>query len=97
MKLSSEQIRNLAELSRLREADVQKIEGDIAQILDYVEQVQAVNTSHVSSMTRVGEGINVSRTDNVTNPSEEKRRAELIGNKSGEIRVPGVFEESDDV
>jgi aspartyl-tRNA(Asn)/glutamyl-tRNA(Gln) amidotransferase subunit C len=97
MKLSESQIKNLAELSRLRESDVQKIEGDITQILDYVEQVQAVDTSHVSSMTRVGEGINVSRTDKVTNLAEKKRRAELIGNESGEIRVPGVFEESEDV
>lgn len=96
MHLTPDQIKNLAALSRLKEEDVEAIHGDLDQILDYVEQVQAVDISGVEPMTGATDLKNVTRPDEVTNPATPERRAELLGTDSGEIRVPGVFEVSDE-
>jgi aspartyl-tRNA(Asn)/glutamyl-tRNA(Gln) amidotransferase subunit C len=93
MRLDNEQIKSLASLSRLKESDVEAIHEDLDQILDYVEQVQSVDTSGVEPMTGATDLKNVSRSDEVTSPATPERRAELIGNETGEIRVPGVFED----
>jgi aspartyl-tRNA(Asn)/glutamyl-tRNA(Gln) amidotransferase subunit C len=91
MHLTPEQIKNLAELSRLKESDVEAVHADLDQILGYVEQVQSVDTSGVEPMTGATDLKNISRPDEVTNPATPDHRAELIGNGTGEIRVPGVF------
>jgi aspartyl-tRNA(Asn)/glutamyl-tRNA(Gln) amidotransferase subunit C len=93
MHLSEDQLKNLASLSRLKESDIEAIHGDLDQILDYVEQVQGVDTSGVEPMTGATDLKNIFRSDEVTSPATSERRAELIGNDTGEIRVPGVFED----
>jgi aspartyl-tRNA(Asn)/glutamyl-tRNA(Gln) amidotransferase subunit C len=93
MHLSEDQLKSLASLSRLKESDVEAIHGDLDQILDYVEQVQGVDTADVEPMIGATDLKNISRPDEVTNPATPERRAELIGNDTGEIRVPGIFED----
>lgn len=93
MHLTPEQIKSLATLSRLKEEDVEAVHADLDQILDYVEQVQAVDVSGVEPMIGATDLKNVTRPDEVTNLATPERRAELLDTDTGEIRVPGVFED----
>lgn len=77
MKLTKEQIKKIALLSRL-EFDKQKsksFQKELSQILDYVEQLQEVNTYHVPETNQVTGLTNVTRTDRVTH---QHNRAELL-------------------
>ena len=95
MKLSTEEIRNLAALARLRENEVKRVEDDLEAILEYVSQIQSVGTKSDSGL-KPG-GFSRLRPDEVSNPATPERRAELTERENGEIRVPGVFAESGDV
>ena len=77
MKLTKEQVEKIALLSRLEldKNDVKKFQKELSQILDYVEQLQAVNTHHVPTTNQVTGLTNVTRRDKVTH---QHNRAEFL-------------------
>jgi aspartyl-tRNA(Asn)/glutamyl-tRNA(Gln) amidotransferase subunit C len=96
MKLSIEEVRHVAELAKLELSDeeISLFAVQLSAILDYAEQIQAVDTSSVPPTPYVLPLHNVLRDDTVGEclPNEV-----AVGNaadaKEGYFRVRAVFEE----
>ena len=80
MEVSAELVDKLARLSRLSFADEtekEKIRNDLNKILQFVEQLNEVNTDGVEPLIFINEDINVLRTDEVV---QQLNRAEALKN-----------------
>ena len=96
MALSKEQVLKVASLARieLSEAEVEKFQNQLSSILEYVEQLQNVNTDGVELTAQVTGLENVFRQDEVRDCPEDERKAALdqapekVGNL---IKVKPVF------
>jgi aspartyl-tRNA(Asn)/glutamyl-tRNA(Gln) amidotransferase subunit C len=93
--LDKKTIENLTQLCRIKctEAEQEKLLKDLQEILNYVEQLQEVDTDHVKPCDHVLEGIiNVMREDVV---GETLPREQFLANApshiGGLIRVPPVI------
>lgn len=71
MKLSKEEVLNIAKLSRLEltETEVDTFSHQLSDVLSYVEQLGKINTENVEETSQVTGLINVFRTD-VVEPFE---------------------------
>lgn len=95
-KLSTEQIEHIAKLSRL-EIDKEEKElylKQLSSVLDYVEQLNGVDTENIEPLSNVTGLENIDREDKVeesglTYSDIEKNAPEF---KEGSFVVPGVFE-----
>lgn len=65
MKISREEVKNVAQLARLDldEAAVDRFAGQIGDILDYVDQLKAVDTSGVAATAHATAMTNAFRED----------------------------------
>ena len=77
MKLTREQVQELAKLARLEltEEEIKKFQGEISSILDYVDQLQQVSVKHVGPTNQVTDLENITRHDVIT---EKDRREEML-------------------
>ena len=95
MKISEQDIKTVASLSRLkiREEEAQDVLFQLNKILTYVENLQALDTSHVEPTTYALPMQNVFREDKVK-PSLERELA--LSNaplkEDGYFKVPRVLE-----
>ena len=95
MKISEQDIKTVASLSRLkiREEEAQDVLFQLNKILTYVENLQALDTSHVEPTTYALPMQNVFRDDKVK-PSLERELA--LSNaplkEEGYFKVPRVLE-----
>ena len=66
-KITADDVRKVAKLSRLNlpEETIATYTGQLERILDYVDQLQAVDTEGVPPTTRAVEVVNVTREDAV--------------------------------
>ena len=66
-KITADDVRKVAQLARLElpEDTISTYTGQLERILDYVDQLQAVDTEGVSPTTRAVEVINATRDDRV--------------------------------
>lgn len=96
MKLSKEQIKNIAELARL-EVDDEKVEyyaDELSAVLDYVEQLNNVDTNNVSPKIQATSLKNIMREDRQYNNRKDaaSRLADMMpSTKDGFARVKSVF------
>lgn len=69
MEITEKDIKHLASLSRLEFSDdeIQKFSGEFASIIDYVNQLQKVDTSNVVDKTTIREFDELR--DDIINPS----------------------------
>ena len=69
MEISKEQIKHLAQLSRLElsEAEIDAMQGDMSKILDFVAQVEKLDLEGVEPLTQMSKSVNVMRQDEVAN------------------------------
>lgn len=67
MTIDIEQVRKVANLARLElsEAEEQQFTGQLNSILDYVQQLNELDTSEVEPTTRAIEVSNITRSDQV--------------------------------
>ncbi len=97
MKLTREEIEHLGKLARiaLTEEEKERYATELSAILDYVEQLQEVDTTDVEPTSQVTGLEDVYREDVVAPQSEEvvKKIIEQFPEREGDLlKVPGVFE-----
>ena len=96
MKKVTIDVDNVAKLANLplSDADKKKYSEQLAQILDYVDQLQKVDTKGVEPTYNVTGQTNVFRADEVANSlSQEQALQNATNTKQGFFVTKGVFEE----
>lgn len=95
MKLSNEQVKKVAQLANLpiSEADETKFASQLSAILDYIDQLNQVNTDNVEPTFNVTGLENVLQ-DDQANPSLSQEKAISNGSetKEGYFVTKGVFD-----
>ena len=64
-RISSDEIKKVAKLARLElnESEIQQHADQLEKILDYIKQLEKINTENISCTTRAIEVVNVFRKD----------------------------------
>lgn len=101
MKLTKEQVEHVAKLARLglSNAEVEKFQIQLSGILDYVEQLNEVNTDGVPPTAQVTGLTNVMREDRVIKSNQPEALAEPfkllecspLPIEKNQIKVKSVF------
>ena len=92
--ISAEDVRKVAQLARLQlpEDKVQAYTGQLERILDYVAQLEAVDTEGVPPTTRAVEVVNVTREDRVDHTPVREDLLNLAPQREGYFfRVPRIL------
>lgn len=95
MEINQETVTHLAELSNfsLSEEESQRLEADLSGIIDYISQLDELNTDGVSPTYQVFEMENVWRSDEIQ--PQEANREELLALtkevRDYQIKVPKVL------
>jgi aspartyl-tRNA(Asn)/glutamyl-tRNA(Gln) amidotransferase subunit C len=95
MKLSKEEVEHIAALARLRLSDEEKekYSEQLSAILDYIGQLQTVNTKSVEPTSQVTGLINITREDEVRESQIFKELVESAPEQGEDyIIIPKVFE-----
>ena len=96
MSLSADEVRKVADLARLEmsEADVEIMARQLSAIVEYINQLQQVNTDGVEPLAHALDLHDVFR-DDVPGPSlsEDEALANAPARKDNFYRVPAVFGE----
>ena len=93
-KISSSDIRKVAELARLelQEDQIQTYTEQLEEILSYVEQLQQIDTTNIPPTTRAVEVINAVREDSVeVNCSREDILNQSPQREGDFFRVPKIL------
>ena len=95
MKLTKEEVRKIAKLCRLEftEEELEKFQKDLSRILDFVEQLNEVDTQGVEPTYQVTGLFNVFRQDEVKESSLEERRKireNFPDQKDNFLKVPKI-------
>lgn len=101
MKLTKQQVQHVATLARLglSDAEIEKFQGQLSNILEYVEQLNEVNTEGIEPTAQVTGLLNVTREDAVLDSQGGQRLAapaELLNcsplpRERNQIKVKNVF------
>lgn len=95
MKIDKETVKKIAHLARLEfdENGAQEMAKDMSQILDWVEQLEEVDTSDVEPLTTMTSEVNVLRRDDV---GQHLDRSQALANAPEKdetyFRVPKVLD-----
>ena len=93
--LSIDDVKHVAKLANLTltEEEIKKFQGQLSQILDYVNQLQEVDTSGIKETSQVTGLENVFREDEVTKSFSQKQALSNAKNVyQGYVKVPHVFD-----
>ena len=95
MEINCENIKHLAELSNfaVSEAEVERLGGDLQNIINYISQLDELDTDNIEPTYQVFEMENVWREDELVPP--EATREELLSmtkeEKEHQVKVPKVL------
>jgi len=95
MKIDSNSVKKIAHLARLEfnEEGTEKMKKDMTQILDWVEQLNEVETDGIEPLTTMSSEVNVLREDIVgEHLSREQGLQNAPQRDSDYFRVPKVLE-----
>jgi aspartyl-tRNA(Asn)/glutamyl-tRNA(Gln) amidotransferase subunit C len=95
MKIELSTLKKIAHLARLEfdENGAEKMVKDMTQILDWVEQLNEVNTDHVDPITTMSSEVNVLREDVIGNHLSHQNGLKNAPQKDSDyFRVPKVIE-----
>jgi aspartyl-tRNA(Asn)/glutamyl-tRNA(Gln) amidotransferase subunit C len=95
MSVSVEEVRHIARLARLRLSDEEEtaMASQLSQILDYIEQLNELDTSDVEPMSHVLDLVNATREDVVEQRiSHEEALQNAPAADSDYFRVPRFVE-----
>ena len=93
-RINAEDVRKVAQLARLALPDdrIATYTGQLERILDYVAQLQAVDTEGVPPTSRAVEVVNVTRADQVTPTEVREQLIDLAPQREGDFyRVPKIL------
>ena len=93
-KITADDVRKVAKLSRLNlpEETIATYTGQLERILDYVDQLQAVDTEGVTPTTRAVEVVNVTREDAVVSTDVREELLDQAPQREGDFfRVPKIL------
>ncbi len=93
-KISSEEVRKVAELARLElpEEQICAHTLQLEKILDYVAQLEEVETTNVVPTTRAVEVTNITRNDLVVDTDSREDLLKLAPRREGDFyRVPKII------
>lgn len=93
-KITADDVRKVAKLSRLNlpEETIATYTGQLERILDYVDQLQAVDTEGVPPTTRAVEVVNVTREDAVVSTDVREEMLDQAPQREGDFfRVPKIL------
>ncbi|QNG28853.1 Asp-tRNA(Asn)/Glu-tRNA(Gln) amidotransferase subunit GatC [Synechococcus sp. LTW-R] len=92
--ISADDVRKVAKLARLDLPDekIATYTGQLERILDYVDQLQAVDTDGVPATTRAVEVVNVTREDTVVPTDVREQLLDEAPLREGDFfRVPKIL------
>lgn len=92
--ISADDVRKVAKLARLDlpEEKIATYTGQLERILDYVDQLQAVDTDGVPATTRAVEVVNVTREDTVVATDVREQLLDEAPLREGDFfRVPKIL------
>ena len=95
MSVGPEDINKIAHLARLHidEEKVEKISGDISNILSLVDQLQSANTDQIEPMAHPMDAAQILRADEVTETNKRDKLQTIAPNtEDGLFLVPKVIE-----
>lgn len=98
MSISREDVQNIADLARieLTDVEIEKFQKNLSAILDFVEQLNALETKDVIPLAGGTVNMNIMRPDEQTDTYMEGKSAEFVqqapDKKNGWVRVKAVFE-----
>jgi len=95
MALDREDVKNIAQLARLElsDEDIGQYQTDRSNILELVEQMNAVNTDNVQPMAHPTDAVQRLRSDVVTETNQrEKYMANAPAQENGLFLVPKVID-----
>ncbi len=93
-KITAEDVRKVAQLARLDlpEAKIATYTGQLERILDYVAQLESVDTEGVPPTTRAVEVVNVTREDRVEPTAVREDLLDQAPQREGDFfRVPKIM------
>ena len=93
-KITADDVRKVAQLARLElpEETIATYTGQLERILDYVDQLQAVDTEGVAPTTRAVEGVNATRDDRVETTDVREDLLNQAPLREGDFfRVPKIL------
>ncbi len=95
MKLTNKEVKRLSELARLELSDeeIKKYGEQISSILDYVKQLDEIDTTRVKIQNHLKEINNVFRADEIIQNKESKKIINQFPVKAGNLnKVKAVME-----
>ena len=97
-RITSDDVRKVAKLCRLEipEDDIEKYSNQLEGILEYIAQLEKIDTLNVPPTTRAVEVVNVFREDTIVSSSSDVREKilDLAPQRDGEFfRVPKILSE----
>ena len=93
-RISADDVRKVAQLSRLELPDesIATFTPQLERILDFVAQLEAIDTTDVPPTTRAVEVVNVTRDDTVTPTSVREELLDQAPQREGDFfRVPKIL------
>ncbi len=94
MKLTSEQVKHVAKLANLplTPEEEEKYSQQLSKILDYIDQLNQVNTDNVEPTYNVSGQVNImAKDEEVKSLSQEEAIKNGVNTKNGYLVTKGVF------
>ena len=95
-KISKEEVKKVAKLARLElnEDEIKNHAGQLEKILDYIKQLEKINTDNVPCTTRAIEVVNVFRKDEKKEYDNSEELLNLAPSKENNFfKVPKILNE----
>ncbi|MDO4902321.1 MAG: Asp-tRNA(Asn)/Glu-tRNA(Gln) amidotransferase subunit GatC [bacterium] len=96
MNITTEEVKHLARLSNisLSEEEISNLRGDLENIVNYIKQLDKLDTENVEPTYQVSENQNIWRNDEIDNYGVEKQELLALSGEnvaSDQIKVPKVL------
>ena len=95
-RISSDEVKKVALLARLElnENEIKQHAGQLEKILDYINQLEKINTDNIPCTTRAREVINVLRKDEKKNYQNSEELLDLAPSREKKFfKVPKIINE----
>ena len=95
-RISSDEVKNVAKLARLElnQSEIKQHAEQLEKILDYIKQLEEINTDEVSCTTRAIEVVNVLRKDEKKNYENSEELLDLAPSREKNFfKVPKIINE----
>ena len=95
-RISSDVVKKVAQLARLElnESEINQHAGQLEKILDYINQLEKINTENIQCTTRAIEVINVLRKDEKKDYENSEELLDLAPSRENKFfKVPKIINE----